>query len=143
MRPRLPRTSLVSIHFHPNAHVPSYPVYSIINDATHVLRPQTTARFESRPKQGFWIRVSANGFAGKATVRRWAKRRVREAVRVELKERGVNFDGIAVDNIHGKKLGGTMELFVKKEAVAAEWKNVRAELGQVVEAVIAMVERRT
>ena len=62
---------------------------------------------------------------------------------MELKERGVNFDGIAVDNIHGKKLGGTMELFVKKEAVAAEWKNVRAELGQVVEAVIAMVERRT
>lgn len=36
-----------------------------------------------------------------------------------------------------------MELFVKKEAVAAEWKSVRAELGQVVDAVIAMAEKRT
>lgn len=143
MPPRFPPTSIVSINFHPNAYAPSYPVYSIIKDATHVLRPQTAARLESRPKQGLWIRVSANGFAGKATVRRWVRRRVREAVREELKVRGVSFDGRTVENIGGKELKGTMELFVKKEAVAAQWRNVRAELGKVVEAVVAMAERKT
>lgn len=47
---------------------------------------------------------------------------------------------MTVENIGGKELKGTMELFVKKEAVAAEWSNVRAELGKVVEALVAMAE---
>lgn len=64
-------------------------------------------------------------------------------MREELKVRGVNFDGMTAENIGGKELKGTMELFVKKEAVAAEWSNVRAELGKVVEAVVAMAERKT
>lgn len=114
-----------------------------MNDTTHVLRPQTIARFRSRPKQGLWIHISANGFAGKATVRRWARRRVREALREELKIRGVDFDGFAVESIEGKELKGTMELFVKKEAVAAEWTDIRAELGNVMETLIAIPGRRT
>ncbi|KAL8773521.1 MAG: hypothetical protein Q9209_001625 [Squamulea sp. 1 TL-2023] len=141
MRPRFPRSTLVSINFRPNTYVPSNPVNSIIHDATHVLRPQTAARFKSRSQNGLWIRVSANGFASKATVRRWVRRRVREAMREELKARGVDFDGMTVEDIRGRELRGTMELFVKKEAVAAEWKDVRAELGKVVEAVVAMAER--
>lgn len=61
-------------------------------------------------------------------------------MREEFKTRGVSFDGMTVDNIGGKELKGTMELFVKKEAVAAEWSKVRAELGKVVEALVAMAE---
>ncbi|KAI4229786.1 MAG: hypothetical protein L6R36_000572 [Xanthoria steineri] len=140
MRLRIPSNSIASIKFQPNVHVPSYPVDSIIKDFTHILRPQTAARFESHPKRGLWIRVLANGFGGKATVRRWVRRRVREAVRQEFKTRGMSFDGMAVENIGGKELKGTMELFVKKEAVAAEWSNVRAQLGKVVEALVAMAE---
>ncbi|KAL8777136.1 MAG: hypothetical protein Q9213_007996 [Squamulea squamosa] len=143
MRPRFPRSTLVSINFHPNIYVPSNPVNSIIHDTTHVLRPQTAARFQSRPQKGLWIRVSANCFAGKATVRRWVRRRIREAVRAELKARGVEFDGMTAEDIGERELKGTMELFVKKEAVAAKWKDVRADMGKVVEAVVAMVERRT
>ena len=57
--------------------------------------------------------------------------------------RGVDFDGIAVESIGGKELKGTMELFVKKEAVAAEWTDIRAELGNVMETLIAIPGRRT
>ncbi|KAL8690435.1 MAG: hypothetical protein Q9224_004408 [Gallowayella concinna] len=85
MRPLCFRTSLVAVNFHHNAYVPSQPVYSILKDYTHVAREQTVARHNARIKQGLWIRVTANVLADKATVRRWAGRRVREALRDELK----------------------------------------------------------
>ncbi|KAL8737595.1 MAG: hypothetical protein Q9181_001537 [Wetmoreana brouardii] len=135
MRPRLPRTSLISITFHPNAYLPSTPMSSILSDSTHVLRPQVLSRLQSRPKKGLWIRVSANGFASNATVRRWAKRRVQEALREDLKVRGLGVDGIGLDG-QRTEVRGTMEVKVKKEAVVAEWSDVRAEMGRVVEAVV-------
>ncbi|KAI4233378.1 MAG: hypothetical protein L6R40_007104 [Gallowayella cf. fulva] len=137
MRPRLPQTSLVTVNFHPNAWLPSHPVYCLLNDTTHVLRPQTAARFHSRPKQGLWVRISANRFADKATVRRWAGRRVRAAVEDALNARGLRFNGTAVEGTGRKNLRGTLELFVNKESVAAKYSDIRAELGKVVDALTA------
>ncbi|KAL8716110.1 MAG: hypothetical protein Q9220_000015 [cf. Caloplaca sp. 1 TL-2023] len=139
MHPRLPLTSIVTVSFRPNIYLPSTIGSSILNDTTHVLRPLIVSRLRSRPKQGLWVRVSANGFNGKATVRRWAKRRVTQALRLELRERGWEIDGMHLHK-DGRVLRGTMELYAKETVVAARWPDIRSELGRVVDAVVSMAE---
>ncbi|KAL8948260.1 MAG: hypothetical protein Q9222_005545 [Ikaeria aurantiellina] len=137
MHPRLPPTSIISVSFRPHIYVPSRLSSSVLHDATHVLRPLIASRLRSRPKQGLWLRVSANGFSGKATVRRWAKRRVTQALRLEFREKGLSTDGV---DLHkgGKGLRGTMEVYAKENIVAASWSDIRSEAGKVVDAVMSM-----
>ncbi|KAL8718046.1 MAG: hypothetical protein Q9225_004782 [Loekoesia sp. 1 TL-2023] len=107
----------------------------ILNDRTHALRPLVLSRLQSRRKEGLWIRISSNSIAGKATVRRWAKRRVQEAFREELNARGLNMNGMGMDR-QGKVVNGTMEVNVRQPSVQAEWKRVKARVSRVVDYVI-------
>ncbi|KAL8688831.1 MAG: hypothetical protein Q9218_005358 [Villophora microphyllina] len=127
--PRLPHTSLFSVHFEPKAYYHSALMIAIVSDPTHVLRNQILSRMQSRPKQGLWMCVSANGFPAKATVRRWAKRRVKVALKEELKLRGFGADGISLAGKH-REVKGTMNVYVKKETLTAGWSTVRAEVGR-------------
>lgn len=113
----------------------------ILADATHVLRPLIDSRLQTRPKKGLWIRVSANGIGGKATVRRWAKRRVQQAVKEELEKKHLNMYGIGL-NGQRKEVKGTMEVTVRQPTVGAEWGDVKAQVRRLVEAVVDRAESR-
>ncbi|KAI4124997.1 MAG: hypothetical protein LQ338_004512 [Usnochroma carphineum] len=141
MRSTLPRTPLFSASFKPNAYYPSYPMQCILADPTHVLRPMISFRVQSRPKKGLWLRVSANGIGGKATVRRWAKRKVHQAVREEFRARGLGTDGMGLKG-EEKEVRGTMEVTVRQPTVGAEWGAVKKEVGRLVGAVVDMAEEK-
>lgn len=139
MRSALPRSSLFSVSFHPNVYYPSWPMQCILADYTHVLRPLIISRMQSHLKKGLWVRISANRIGGKAVVRRWATRRVREAVRVEFAARGLGIDGAGA-NQGGKGVNGTMEVIVRQPSLEAKWHYVKTEMGRAVEAVMKPVE---
>lgn len=111
----------------------------ILADRTHVLRPLVLSRTESHPRKGLWVRVNANSIGAKAVVRRWASRRVQQAVRAEFAARGLNIDGAGA----GKErygVNGTMEVYVRQPSLGAKWHHLKAEMGRVVDAVIQTAE---
>lgn len=142
MRAQLPRSPLFSVSFKPGAYSASYAMQCVLADVTHVLRPLTESRLRSRPTKGLWLRISANSIGAKVTVRRWAKRRVREAVREELKVRGLGLDGLG---LHGgkKQMRGTMEVTVRQPAIGAAWADIKADVGRLMKAAVDMAGSTT
>ncbi|KAL8973694.1 MAG: hypothetical protein Q9197_002066 [Variospora fuerteventurae] len=141
MRVSLPKTPLFSASFKPNVYFPSYPMQCILADATHILRPLIDWRTCSRTRKGLWVRISANSIGSKAIVRRWAKRRVQEAIREELKARHFGMHGIGI-KAPKKEVRGTMEVFVRQPTVAAEWGDLRTEVRRLMDAVVYMAEAK-
>ncbi|KAL8648803.1 MAG: hypothetical protein Q9210_004777 [Variospora velana] len=138
----LPKTPLFSASFKPNVYFPSYPMQCILADTTHVLRPLIDWRTRSRTRNGLWVRISANSIGGKAIVRRWAKRRVQEAVKEELKARHFGMHGVGI-KAPKKEVRGTMEVFVRQPTVGAEWGDLKTEVRRLVDAVVYMAEAKS
>ncbi|KAL8936910.1 MAG: hypothetical protein Q9216_004689 [Gyalolechia sp. 2 TL-2023] len=111
----------------------------ILADRTHVLRPLIHSRMQSHPKKGLWVRVTANSIGGKAVARRWAMRRVREALRAEFSGRGWGTYGAGA-NKGEKGVNGTMEVIVRQPSLEAEWHYIKTEVGRVIEAVMNTAE---
>ncbi|KAL8903852.1 MAG: hypothetical protein Q9207_003650 [Kuettlingeria erythrocarpa] len=142
MSTKLPRTPLFSALFKPGVYSASFAMQCVLHDVTHVLRPLTESRLRSRPKNGLWLRISANQIVANVTVRRWAKRRVREAVREELKVRGLGLDGLGLDGKR-EQLKGTMEVTVRQPAIGAAWADVQADVGRMMKAAVYMAAPKT
>ncbi len=142
MGTKLPRTPLFSASFKPGAFSASFAMQCVLSDVTHVLRPLTESRLRSRPKKGLWLRISANNIVAKVTVRRWAKRRVREALREELKARGLGLDGLGLDG-RREEMKGTMEITVRQPAIGAAWADVQADVGRMMKAAVDMAAPTT
>ncbi|KAI4186171.1 MAG: hypothetical protein LQ348_004262 [Seirophora lacunosa] len=139
---KLPKNPFFSASFKPNVYFPSYPMQCILDDPTHALRPLVESRMRSRIRRGLWLRISANSMGAKAMVRRWAKRRVQEAVREELEAKHFGMDGVRM-KVPKKEVRGTMELSVRQPTVGAEWGDLKTEVRRLVEAVVHMAEAKT
>ena len=71
-------------------------------------------------------------------MRRWVNRRVEEALRQELKMRGVGLNGIDLQGYsRPERIKGTLELYVKKEAVTAKWPDLRLDTAKVAHALLS------
>lgn len=113
----------------------------VLADATHVLRPLINHRLQSRARKGLWVRITANSIGGKTIVRRWAKRRVQQAVREELEARNFGMDGFGIEKPR-KEIRGTMEVIVRQPTVGVRWEDLKSDIGRLVEAVVVMAESK-
>ncbi|KAF1944182.1 hypothetical protein EJ02DRAFT_102964 [Clathrospora elynae] len=127
----------------------------VATDPSHPLH-ETQRRIQAeRKKEGLWWHATTGVDLNKSScVRAWARRRLRNAVKEELKQRGydetgkfVNLDAIK-DRAHllnvlrqGKTLDltGGLRLHVQPPLISAKYVDVRAETGKLIEAILQAV----
>lgn len=133
-------------------------VNHVVSDASHPLHETQKRRQAERKKQGLWWHATTGVNLSKSScVRAWARRRLRNAVKDELKERGYDDHGMfvnakaiqdrpdLVDLLKaGKKLDltGSLRLHVQEPLIAAKYAEVRTETGSVIEAVVQAMKNR-
>lgn len=80
----------------------------------------------------------------KSVVRHWVRRRIKAALREELRDRGWGFDGLPSKKLktgRGNQVGGrsmealkgTVEILAHKEAIRAEYGELKNDIGKLVE----------
>lgn len=83
----------------------------------------------------------------KSVVRHWVRRRIKTALREELKGRGWGFDGLPSEKLktgRGNRVGGgsmevlkgTVEIVANKEAIRAEYGELKTDIGKLVEQMV-------
>ena len=127
-------------------------VNHVVIDSSHPLHETQKRRQAERKKEGLWWHATTGVDLNKSScVRAWARRRLRNAIKDELKERGYDERGMFVDvqairerpelmNVlrAGKTLNltGSLRLHVQPPLIPAKYAEVRAETGRVIEAVV-------
>ncbi|USP80898.1 hypothetical protein yc1106_08172 [Curvularia clavata] len=124
----------------------------VVVDFSHPLHETQKRRQAERKKEGLWWHATTGVDLNKSScVRAWARRRLRNAIKDELKERGYNERGMFVDvqairdkpdlmNVlrAGKTLNltGSLRLHIQSPLIPAKYAEVRKETGFVIEAVV-------
>ncbi|EUC30516.1 hypothetical protein COCCADRAFT_103717 [Bipolaris zeicola 26-R-13] len=124
----------------------------VVSDASHPLHETQKRRQAERKKQGLWWHATTGvNLSRSSCVRAWARRRLRNAIKDELKERGYDDHGMFVNAKAiqdrpdlmgllkaGKKLDltGSLRLHIQEPLITAKYAEVRAETGNVIEAVV-------
>lgn len=127
----------------------TFTVQHVAADASHPLHENQKKRQRERRREGLWWHVTAGVDLNKSScVRTWARRRLRNAIRDELQQRGYDDTGKLVNEKavehrkdlidllrHGSPLDltGSLRLHVQSPLIPAKYAQVRAQAGQVVE----------
>ena len=137
-KPKLPPLKFCRAAYSPVYH-PFYVSKVVLDDKTHPFYLPTAARWDARPRVGLWWHATGNTMLGKkAVVRRWCGRRLKNAFREALEERGFDEDG---KGLFGGALTGCLEMDTKEGIVKAKFEEVKREAGMVVEHVMKMCQR--
>ena len=138
-KPKLPPLRFCRVVYSPVYH-PFYISKVILEDKTHPLYLPIIARWNARPKVGLWWNATGNTMAGKKTVvRRWCARRLRNAFREALEEKGFGEDG---QRLVGAHLSGCLQMDTKEGIVKAKFEEVKREAGMILEFVTNMSQRQ-
>ena len=127
-------------------------VNHVLIDPSHPLHETQKRRQAERKKEGLWWHATTGVDLNKSScVRAWARRRLRNAIKDELRERGYDENGMFVDlkSVQGRpdlmrllqagqtlNLSGSLRLHVQPPLIPAKYADVRAETGHVIEAVV-------
>ncbi|CAE7024813.1 hypothetical protein P3342_005480 [Pyrenophora teres f. teres] len=127
----------------------------VASDLSHPLHETQKRRQRERKKEGLWWHATTGVDLNKSScVRAWARRRLRNAIKEELKLRGYNENGILVQPkatsdranstglLHvGKPLNlmGSLRLHVQSPLLPAKYADIRAETGDIIGALIHAV----
>jgi hypothetical protein len=128
----------------------------IATDPSHPLHETQKRRQAERKKEGLWWHATTGVDLSKSSVvRAWARRRLRNAIKEELKQRGYDEAGKFVnlkavqDNLGlmnvvraGKTLDlrGSLRLHVQSALIPAKYADVCAETGHVIEAMVQAIK---
>lgn len=153
----LPTVNILRFAFSPTFYYPSHSANLILSDLDNVRRERTKARLLARPRDGLWVTYSCNAFIKQSVVKSWCQRRLKRAVLEALRDRGYDRlgrrigtngngdrdrDGVVVvvvkEEEQGMNLRGTLEINGFNNLALAEWKEVRRQIGLVVERVVLM-----
>lgn len=146
----LPTVNILRFAFNPNLYYPSHSANLILSDLDNVRRERTKARLLVRPRDGLWVTYSCNAFIKQSVVKSWCQRRLKRAVLEALRYRGydrlgrrIGTNGVAVVEEEEEEQGimnlrGTLEINGFNNLALAEWKEVRRQIGLVVERVVLM-----
>ncbi|KAJ4369027.1 hypothetical protein N0V83_006109 [Neocucurbitaria cava] len=137
------------------SYAPEYRTFAIqhvVADPQHPLHETQKRRLAERKKEGLWWHTTTGVDLNKSScVRAWARRRLRNAVRDELRQRGYDATGKLVDlkvvqqrtdllnRLHqGKSLDltGSIRLHVLPPLIPAKYEQVRAETGIVIDTIL-------
>lgn len=137
----LPTVNILRFAFSPTFY-PSHSASLILSDLDNVRRERTKARLLARPRDELWVTYSCNAFIKQSAVKSWNQRRLKRAVLEVLRDRGYDRFGrrVGTDGVveQGKNLQGTLEINGFNNMALAEWKEVRRQIGLVVEKVVLM-----
>jgi hypothetical protein len=127
-------------------------VNHVVIDPSHPLNETQKRRQVERKKEGLWWHATTGVDLNKSSVvRSWARRRLRNAIKEELKQRGYDENGKFVDlkaiqgNMElmsvlraGKTLDlkGSLRLHAQAPLIPAKYVDVCAETGHVIEALV-------
>ncbi|KNG50193.1 hypothetical protein DDE82_008880 [Stemphylium lycopersici] len=128
-------------------------VNHVATDPSHPLHETQKRRQAERKKEGLWWHATTGVDLNKSScVRAWARRRLRNAIKEELRERGYDENGMFVDlkSVQGRpdlmnvlragkslNLSGSLRLHVQPPLIPAKYADVRAETGHVIEAMLS------
>lgn len=135
-------------------------VHHVANDPSHPLCQSQRRRLLDRSRRGLWWHATTGTELSKSScVRTWARRRLRNAMRDELKRRGYDTMGMSVDAkplLHGIQvlrpslaqdrtfhLSGSLRLQALPPLLSARYQDVCAEAGQVIDAMLEVIGRKT
>ncbi|CAO2650929.1 Nn.00g092260.m01.CDS01 [Neocucurbitaria sp. VM-36] len=137
------------------SYAPDYKTFTlqhVANDPSHPLHETQKRRQKERKKEGLWWHATTGLDLNKSScVRAWARRRLRNAVRDELQQRGYDATGKLVDlkavqhrpdllNLlqQGKTLDltGSLRLHILPPLIPAKYTQVREETGYVIETIL-------
>lgn len=111
-----------------------------LHDSTHPLHIKTKRRYaDFDPSLLHWTVKVPVALSKNATVRNWAAKRVREAVRTELKARGFGNDGSLLDGQGlGTPLKGALTILISKsqDILLANGTEVKEQASRILEQVI-------
>lgn len=137
----LPTVNILRFAFSPTFY-PSHSANLILSDLDNVRRERTKARLLARPRDELWVTYSCNAFIKQSVVKSWNQRRLKRAVLESLREKGYDRLGrrVGTNGVveQGKNLKGTLEISGFNNMALAEWKEVRRQIGLVVEKVVTM-----
>ena len=138
---------------------PEYKTFTyqhIATDTSHPLQEAQKRRLAERKKEGLWWHPTTGLDINKLScVRSWARRRLRNAVKDELKQRGYDETGRLVNlkvlqnqpdlvNVlrQGKTLDltGSLRLNVQPPLIPAKYSEIRAEVGQLFEVMLQAIK---
>ncbi|KAL6703306.1 hypothetical protein ACN47E_010013 [Coniothyrium glycines] len=137
-------------------HKTSFILHHIATDPTHPLHEAQRRRQLQRPKQGLrWHVTTGSDLSKSSCVRSWARRRLRNAVKDELAQRGYDETGMLVNlkaiqgrpDLHnvlhkGESLdiAGSLRLHVQPALILASYNDVRAETGRIFDAILESIK---
>ncbi|KAH9828109.1 hypothetical protein Tdes44962_MAKER09476 [Teratosphaeria destructans] len=117
--PSLIPPAFLSLHYHPApnplTHFALHPsTQELVRDPSHPFYPRTIARLRAHPPtKTFHIRVQTRlDVTGSAFIRKWAARRLRQALVRELREQGYDEHGRVVDGEGGAGLSGAAQVIL-------------------------------
>ncbi|CBX93289.1 hypothetical protein IAQ61_009002 [Plenodomus lingam] len=139
-------------------YTPEYKTFTqhhIATDRSHPLYIAQKRRQAERSKEGLWWHVTTGVDLSKSScVRTWARRRLRNAVREELQQRGYNHAGTLVDTAalkdrpelinvlrQGRSLDlkGSLRLHVLAPLIPAKYTVLCAETGEMIEKMLQVL----
>lgn len=137
----LPTVNILRFAFSPTFY-PSHSAHLILSDLDNVRRERTKARLLARPRDELWVTYSCNAFIKQSVVKSWNQRRLKRALLEALRDKGYDRLGrrVGTNGVveQGKNLQGTLEINGFNNMALAEWKEVRRQIGLVVEKVVTM-----
>lgn len=137
----LPTVNILRFAFSPTFY-PSHSANLILSDLDNVRRERTKARLLARPRDELWVTYSCNAFIKQSVVKSWNQRRLKHAVLEALRDKGYDRLGrrVGTNGVvgQGNYLQGMLEINGFNNMALAEWKEVRRQIGLVLEKVVMM-----
>lgn len=118
---------------------------------SHPIRPKIAHMYANRDPNTLWWRVQTNGLDHKRVVRSWVARRVRNAFRIALRDRGYDGDGRRIyqstDTAEPASqqepgLKGSVEIVVRPESIKEKFTEVLQESNSLVDTVVQLYNQR-
>ena len=134
----------------------TFTIQHVATDPSHPLHQTQKRRQAERKKEGLWWHATTRVDLSKSScVRAWARRRLRNAFKDELRQRGYDETGTLVDlkAIQGRadlvnvlhqgqslNLTGSLRLHIQPPLISASYLDVRAETGHIIEILLQVVK---
>ncbi|GAE00229.1 conserved hypothetical protein [Paecilomyces variotii No. 5] len=118
---------------------------------SHPIRPKIAHMYANRDPDTLWWRVQTNSLDHKRVVRSWCARRVRNAFRKALRDRGYDGEGRRIsqstDAVEPSSqpepgLKGSVEIVVRPESIKEKFTEVLKESSSLVDTVVQLYNQR-